>query len=1170
MSDILSTDTEESFLDNFDPSKIENQEPTDRQKEEQAIKKNILDTARDFFNRNYEYAGDILRPGVPMSMVPGITFMKAREGVSNAQDARNSYLKEKLGENMYSPGVNTIKKYLDDTETNSGLQFAYGFADNIDQVRKGLESRLSTKPDGTNRKIDIFTDDRQDKPWYMPKYYTSVEDDNGNMTPYSNPLQTTQDFVARVAGQVGFDLAASTVEYGPAIAAGLAASTITSFIPFIGPLAAGPVGAIAFLTTAYTSGATTTKIRNEFLKPVLGLTDEESKTWFDFLDVSSNMVTKNPAYQLMSKKVIPGVTKDVDIQPFEAITETTEEKINAILAATLPGIGRVFDKIKTASESLMRVDKTNLDDFADKKINEVNFQKEQKDTSKIGYESPAKVNVKGFGNLDIFKQMVKAQKAVQSTRPGGRFGFLGVPFSDFSLDMYTPSRIVGRLSSLSQQTSLVIPNNLKAANNNLTNFIESYIENRAKGTVNYSAFKRPYEELREFYTNLGQKKKQNFKNLGIDIKELDEAFDTLRYLENKVMYDEVFQIVGDAKFDLTPLRTRIAEVKTKDNIIPRTDESGKITYTIKRTDTYHLDKFIGDLLALGGKRDPDNPLSGMLDVNQSRKAVQAFFADNRDLLPSGPDGRKLRADAVQTPIQLIHTAAIMAGKLAYARYKGAPGKEKFPGANQAFNDAMDIRNVLLDMMKKPLPGGTAAKDLSEESVARIQPLLKDANKFFAETQNLRGISDSGTSFMDRLRFALDRREAGQEPGLLLPELVGSGRRAPLQRGSGVTTLENLKKQQEFFNKKIKEFDISKDFLDKYGNLTDTYTKLQDEFSHTLFQVLGYNTKQKLSDPKSPNFVADFFDGLEPDHLKLLGIDEATEKYFRDSAEDFEFIFDKKLMDLLATKSRNEKSNSLFHTVFTQDTDIDTNISRLLGTAVGKRDIPGGLTLDLPKRPTNPFTDNVATESQNRVRLGLFNYLFDPNSPSGLFKKAKENTANFDAGNIYIDMSKFVPILDKIRDSKELSTVLTPMDKEFLNVVEQVGYALEGAGRADAGTALAGAQIIGELFTIDGRKLLGGLGRLAAQNRLSKFLTNQKVINLIIGTAPAKRQVGYLERVVFGKGALGSLISQVVREESDDTTTQENQTQPEKSIEEIFRDAPGFSELNKQSKKLFAS
>ena len=94
--------------------------------------------------------------------------------------------------------------------------------------------------------------------------------------------------------------------------------------------------------------------------------------------------------------------------------------------------------------------------------------------------------------------------------------------------------------------------------------------------------------------------------------------------------------------------------------------------------------------------------------------------------------------------------------------------------------------------------------------------------------------------------------------------------------------------------------------------------------------------------------------------------------------------------------------------------------------------------------------------------------------------------------------------------------------------------------------------------------------MAAQNRLSKFLTNQKVINLIIGTAPAKRQVGYLERVVFGKGALGSLISQVVREESDDTTTQENQTQPEKSIEEIFRDAPGFSELNKQSKKLFAS
>ena len=42
------------------------------------------------------------------------------------------------------------------------------------------------------------------------------------------------------------------------------------------------------------------------------------------------------------------------------------------------------------------------------------------------------------------------------------------------------------------------------------------------------------------------------------------------------------------------------------------------------------------------------------------------------------------------------------------------------------------------------------------------------------------------------------------------------------------------------------------------------------------------------------------------------------------------------------------------------------------------------------------------------------------------------------------------------------------------------------------------------------------------------------------------------------------------EGEDDATTQENQDQPEQSIEDILKDAPGFSKLNQQSKKLFAS
>jgi hypothetical protein len=70
---------------------------------------------------------------------------------------------------------------------------------------------------------------------------------------------------------------------------------------------------------------------------------------------------------------------------------------------------------------------------------------------------------------------------------------------------------------------------------------------------------------------------------------------------------------------------------------------------------------------------------------------------------------------------------------------------------------------------------------------------------------------------------------------------------------------------------------------------------------------------------------------------------------------------------------------------------------------------------------------------------------------------------------------------------------------------------------------------------------------------------------LIGTAPTKRKVGYIERLVFGKGAMADLVTQIVRD--IETKSEEEVIQPNEVTPEIFENAPGFSRLNEQTDKL---
>ena len=221
----------------------------------------------------------------------------------------------------------------------------------------------------------------------------------------------------------------------------------------------------------------------------------------------------------------------------------------------------------------------------------------------------------------------------------------------------------------------------------------------------------------------------------------------------------------------------------------------------------------------------------------------------------------------------------------------------------------------------------------------------------------------------------------------------------------------------------------------------------------------------------------------------------------------------------------------------------------------------------------------ALQNRTKLRTAIFEYLLDPTSQSGVMDGQIGNTATRDAAESYIDMKAFEPLLNQIKGSKTLSgpngkggadAVFTEEDMELLEIIRHVGHAIHGVNKADAGTALAGAQIISELFTVDGKKLLNGISRLIAQDRVSRLLTDQRVIQLLAGNRGNKNQKSYIRGVLFGKGMLADLVTKILKDNTGEETQTEDVDDSER-IEELF-DQPGsgFSSLFDQTNQLMAN
>jgi hypothetical protein len=434
--------------------------------------------------------------------------------------------------------------------------------------------------------------------------------------------------------------------------------------------------------------------------------------------------------------------------------------------------------------------------------------------------------------------------------------------------------------------------------------------------------------------------------------------------------------------------------------------------------------------------------------------------------------------------------------------------------------AEGLRKLLLEEIGNPLP----TKNLTKENIDEIQPLLTEANKFYAETFALRGGSANRQSDLQRIREAIQFKE---DPGLVMNEILGSGPGIPPPKGK-ISTLKNVKAQIDYIKERSDQllndadnFDINSDVFDTRGQVTDTFRKIRRQFQSFLYETLGANIGIKKTSPKDATAFPVFFGKLDKDLKMLMGLSPQRERAFLETAEEMERMFDPDFMKLLTKGDPKDPAYDLVEEIF-QGKNFDMQIRRLVYPEEGIR---------------------LAGIDKEKIRDAILQYMFDPRGNAGVLRYQSTNTAYFDAGKHYVNTEALINIVNKIKNSKvikkegifddvdELGNPILmengqPRDvyNKFFRMSENLAMALEGATKADAGIALSGAQIFSDTIEFYNLyKFIGAITRIALQGRISKLLKDEKTVNFIAGMSE-KRAKSFLERAFFGKGAMADITA----------------------------------------------
>ncbi len=698
-----------------------------------------------------------------------------------------------------------------------------------------------------------------------------------------------------------------------------------------------------------------------------------------------------------------------------------------------------------------------------------------KDKMKLAIGS---VRSKGQIKPTTYESAVRAQETVAETAAGGAMD-IGIPLENLMLQQVSPNRLIGRVSSLAEQTSLIIPLKTQKQMQSVVSYLKKYGDNVGEG--DFKKFQQDVADIGQTLKSVQDApvgERPDLTTIGENLGSLEDLFLRLRAVEARGLYSNVFDKVKNSSYNLDDIRAFLPENTT--TIIPVTPADAtkldKTTIAADLPPEVRGERLMSNLmnsLITMGKVQKDG--TRQINPSQIRAAVKQFAEDN--------PGFNFDAKSVDSPAKILQLYASRYGELARDTF-GTAGTATNP---KLFGQAMEMRNALLDLIGKPV-----------KPIDGVADNLAKANDFYKETFEL-----TGTGLQTQARIGRRSTET-PEPATLAEQLTtvpgGGGRALP-----ATITMENINAQEAYVRQNIDKIDLSKTGPEVIGAAAD----LKNSFASVLSSKLARMMPTDLADVTGATDVTRFLDSFEPRQLRALGIDESQEAQIRNDATLIANLQRGGSVEQVLGAPPSGTMAEVFETALSGDSaQIRASLNELL--AVGRR------------QATPEGKEGVATN----LREGLLNFIISPQS--GVLKEVQSNSAFAEVGQQTIDVAALQNVMTKLKSAGVFRDILNETDEKVLDAITEYAGVINRQG-ADAGSALAGAQIIGEMFTVDPGKFVSGLARLASQARVARLLANDEFVKAVTGTGKKQTTTDKLKQMFFGSGAYGTLIAKVAME-----------------------------------------
>lgn len=704
-------------------------------------------------------------------------------------------------------------------------------------------------------------------------------------------------------------------------------------------------------------------------------------------------------------------------------------------------------------------------------------------------------NLRSKGSIkpDVYESSVRAQETVAETLPGGELD-VGVPLIPLMLQQVSPGKIINRIAALTEQTSLAIGLKTREQMQSLVSYLTKYKDNIGEG--NFDSFRNALTgigETLQTIRNTPGNVRPDLSQIGENLNSLDKLFRELRALESRGLYANVFDKLKNSKYNLDDIRAQIPEeIKT---LLPQTPvvrdpEEKAALISGARTPEERGQRMFDNLaesLLLLGKFD-DKTGTRFLSRQQVPAAVKQFMEEN--------PGIKIESKNIDSPAEILQMYASRFGELSYEIYSKA-GTQPNP---RLYNASKDMRDALLELIGKPV-----------DPVEGIAEELAEANTFYRNT-----IKTLDTPLQTEAR--IKTMQGGTDDPSELAEALTTMPGGKGRSQAAATTMQNINAQEAYVRENISKITTDKNFTGA--------TELKEAFASVISSKLRRSLPTMQSDKESSTSVVDFLESFGPRQLEALGITKEIEQVIRNDAEYIARIQYGGTIEQVAVMPPNTKIAEVVEMALAGDSkDIRIALNEL----------------------TAPIRRASGTEAKNKVRenlrAGVLNYIIS--KESGVLVEATKRSVYADAGQITVNADNLINVLDKINKSGLYGEVLTQQDKKVFDALSEYAAVINTKG-ADAGSALAGAQIIGNMFTVDPAKFIAGLARLGSQARIARLMANDEFVKAITGTGKPMTQAERLKTMFFGKGAIGSAIAKVSMETYRETDAEQTNRMLEES------------------------